>query len=196
MTETNEELKKKMKKNMDRFRYQHTLGVGYTSAALAMRYGADIDDAFTAGLLHDCAKCIPTEEKFSLCEKHGIELTDTEKANPALIHAKLGAYLAEHKYGIDNKDLTEAIRTHTTGEPDMSLMQKIIFMADYIEPGRDQAANLPEIRELAFTDIDAAVEHTLYDTLNYLNSKTAAIDPNTRETYEYYHSLNKKKGNK
>ena len=105
-----------MKKILDRSRYQHTIGVAYTSAALAMRYGADIDDAFTAGLLHDCAKCIPTEEKFRLCEKHSIKLTDTEKANPALIHAKLGAYLAEHKYGVENHDLIEAIRTHTTGE--------------------------------------------------------------------------------
>ena len=68
----------------------------------------------------------------------------------------------------------------------MSLLQKIIFTADYIEPRRDQAKNLKEVRELAFTDIDRAVEKILYDTLNYLNSKTAAIDPETRKTYEYY----------
>ncbi|MBQ9606023.1 MAG: bis(5'-nucleosyl)-tetraphosphatase (symmetrical) YqeK [Lachnospiraceae bacterium] len=186
MTEKNNEIKKKIKKTLDKDRYQHTLGVAYTASCLAMRYGADIDDAFTAGLLHDCAKCISNDEKFKLCDKYGIRLTEIEKKNPALIHSKLGAYLAEHKYDIRNKDIINSIRTHTTGEPGMSLLQNIIFTADYIEPRRDQAKNLKEVRELAFTDIDRAVEKILYDTLNYLNSKTAAIDPETRKTYEYY----------
>ncbi len=187
MNERNTELKKKMKKVLDKNRYQHTLGVAYTAASLAMRYGINIDDAFAAGLLHDCAKCIPTDEKYSLCEKYGIRLSDFEKKNSALIHAKLGAYLAEIKYGITDNDIIAAIRTHTTGEPDMSLMQKIIFTADYIEPGRDQAANLPEIRKMAFTDLDRAVAKILSDTLNYLGKrKDQPIDPATRETYEFY----------
>ena len=187
MNERNEEIKKKIKKELDKDRYQHTLGVAYTAACLAMRYGADMEDAFTAGLLHDCAKCIPTDEKFKLCNKYGIELTDFEKNNSALIHAKLGAYLAQKKYGIDDEDIIASIRTHTTGEPAMSLLQKIIFTADFIEPRRDQAVNLKEIRALAFEDIDRAVEKILYDTLNYLGKKKdAAIDPATKQTYEYY----------
>ena len=187
MTERNNELKKKMKKALDKDRYQHTLGVAYTASCLAMRYGADIDDAFTAGLLHDCAKCIPTAEKFRLCDKYKIALSDFERSNTALIHAKLGAYLAEHKYGVDKEDIIEAVRTHTTGEPDMSLMQKIIFTADYIEPRRNQAENLTEIRQLAFTDIDAAIKKILSDTLNYLGKrKGSPIDPMTQRTYEFY----------
>ncbi len=191
MTEKNYEIKKKIKKALDKYRYQHTLGVAYTASALAMRYGINIDDAFTAGLLHDCAKCIPNDEKFSLCEKYGIELKETEKRNPALIHAKLGAYIANKKYGIKDDDILASIRTHTTGEPGMSLMQKIIFTADYIEPGRDQAPDLPLIRQLAFTEIDRAVEKILHDTLNYLNEKSAAIDPETAETYEFYKTRGK-----
>ena len=187
MTDKNEDLKRKIKKALDKDRYQHTLGVAYTAACLAMKYGSDIDDAFTAGLLHDCAKCIPTDEKFRLCEKYGIELSRFEKENPALIHARLGAYLAEAKYGIKDSDILAAIRTHTTGEPEMSLLQKIIFTADFIEPRRDQAPNLKEIRELAFADLDRAVEKILFDTLNYLGKKKdAPIDPATRTTYEYY----------
>ncbi len=186
MTEKNNEIKHRIKKELDNDRYQHTLGVAYTASCLAMRYGADIDDAFTAGLLHDCAKCIPTPEKLKLCEKYGIELTDIEINNPALIHAKLGAFLAEHKYGITDKDIINAVRTHTTGEPAMSLLQKIIFTADYIEPRRDHARNLPEIRQLAFTDIDSAIRQILHDTLNYLNTKSAAVDLQTSHTYEYY----------
>lgn len=187
MTEKNYELKKKIKKTLDKDRYQHTLAVAYTASCLAMKYGSDIDDAFTAGLLHDCAKCIPNDEKIKLCDKYGIKLTDIEKKNPALIHAGLGAYLAEHKYGINNKDIINAVRTHTTGEPGMSLLQKIIFTADYIEPGRNQAKNLREVRALAFTDLDKAVETILHDTLNYLNDKTAAIDPETERTYRFYY---------
>ena len=189
MTEKNDLLKRKIKKELDRDRYQHTLGVAYTAACLAMRYGEDLDKAYTAGLLHDCAKCIPTDEKFRLCDKYGIELSRFEKENPALIHAKLGAYIAENKYGISDDDILAAIRTHTTGEPEMSLLQKIIFTADYIEPRRDQAANLKEIRQLAFTDLDRAVEKILYDTLNYLGKKKdAPVDPMTKMTYEYYSS--------
>ena len=190
MNERNEEIKKKIKKILDKDRYQHTLGVAYTAACLAMRYGADMESAITAGLLHDCAKCIPTDEKFRLCSKYGIELTEFEKKNSALIHAKLGAYLAENKYGIEDRDIIDAVRTHTTGEPAMSLLQRIIFTADFIEPRRDQAPNLSEIRKMAFEDLDRAVEKILYDTLNYLGKKKdAPIDPATRKTYEYYSQL-------
>ena len=190
MNERNEEIKKKIKKILDKDRYQHTLGVAYTAACLAMRYSADMESAITAGLLHDCAKCIPTDEKFRLCSKYGIELTEFEKKNSALIHAKLGAYLAENKYGIEDRDIIDAVRTHTTGEPAMSLLQQIIFTADFIEPRRDQAPNLIEIRKMAFEDLDKAVEKILYDTLNYLGKKKdAPIDPATRKTYEYYSQL-------
>ncbi|MCR5774297.1 MAG: bis(5'-nucleosyl)-tetraphosphatase (symmetrical) YqeK [Lachnospiraceae bacterium] len=187
MTEKNAEIKKKMKKALDKDRYRHTVSVAYTAACLAMRYAIDPEVAFTAGLLHDCAKCIPTAEKFKLCEKYKVELSDFEKTNTALIHAKLGACLAEKRYGISDKDILDSIRTHTTGEPDMSLLQKIIFTADYIEPGRDQASNLPEIRQMAFVDLDKAVCKILSDTLAYLGKKKdAPIDPMTRKTYEFY----------
>ena len=189
MAEDTDEIRKKIKKELDRSRYQHTLGVAYTAAALAMRYRQNIEKAYLAGLLHDCAKCIPTDKKFELCEKYDISLTDSEKENPALIHAKLGAYLAKSQYGIDDEDIIASIRTHTTGDVGMSMLQKIIFTADYIEPQRDQAPNLCEIRQMAFTDIDRAIVRILSDTLDHLNQKSAAVDPKTRETYEYYLSL-------
>ncbi len=184
-------LKKKVKKVLDPERYQHTLGVAYTASALAMRYETDIEKAFIAGLLHDCAKCIPNDEKRKLCEEYGISLTETELAVPSLIHAKLGAYLAEHAYGIEDREILDAIRTHTTGEPKMNLLQKIIFTADYIEPNRNTAPNLQEIRQLSFTDLDRAICRILEDTLNYLNKrKDSAIDPATQKTYEYYSGHN------
>ena len=101
-----------------------------------MCYGADLEKALTAGLLHDCAKGRGVKEQIRYCEKHGILLTEAELAMPALIHAKLGAYLAEKDYGITDPEILDAITYHTTGRPDMSLLEKIIYIADYIEPNR------------------------------------------------------------
>ena len=187
MNENINEIKRKVKKQLDKERYQHTLGVAYTAASMAMRYNSDMENAFTAGLLHDCAKCIPNEEKYSMCEKYSIELDDTEKVCPYLVHAKLGAYIAEHTYGIKSAEITDAIRTHTTGCPDMTLLQKIIFTADYIEPNRSEAPDLQKIRVLAFSDLDAAVTEILKDTLGYLDAKDdRPVDPMTKITYDYY----------
>ena len=186
MNEKITDIKKKIKKQLDRDRYQHTLGVAYTAACMAMKYGEDIDKAYMAGLLHDCAKCIPNDEKYSMCEQYGIELDATEKISPYLVHAKLGAYLASAVYGIEDKDIADAIRTHTTGCPEMTLLQKIIFTAYYIEPNRYEAPDLGPVRQMAFTDLDKAVIMILKDTLEYLDTKDRPIDPMTKETYDYY----------
>lgn len=181
------DLQKKMKKKLNEYRYEHTLGVMYTSAALAMRHGVDLEQALVAGLLHDCAKCYSDEKKFELCEKYGIVLTEVERQNTALIHAKLGAVLAREKYEVDSEDVCQAIATHTTGAPAMKPLQQIVFIADYIEPHRDRARHLDEIRYTAFQDLDQACEMILTDTLNYLSDSPNTVDPMTQETYEYYH---------
>lgn len=186
MTEELHSIRKKVKKALDKARYDHTLGVAYTAGALAMAYGSDVEQAMLAGLLHDCAKCIPTEEKLSLCKKHHITLSAVEKRNPFLIHAKLGGFLAEHDYGIHDPAIRHAIEVHTTGAPNMSTLDKIVFIADYIEPDRYKAENLEEVRALAFRDLDEALFRILYDTLTYLGKSDHEIDPTTRETYEYY----------
>ena len=174
-----------MEKVQDAKRFAHTLGVEFTAAALAMRYQADVTDAQIAGLLHDCAKCLTDEKRVSICEKHQIPMTDIERRNPFLLHAKVGEYLAKEKYGITNPDILNAIRFHTTGRENMSLLERIVFVADYIEPGRRQAPNLTEIRQLAFTDLDAAMLKILEDTLSYLKATGGELDPMTEITYEY-----------
>ena len=186
MNSNNKAIKKKIKKLLDNERYQHTLGVAYTAASLAMRYREDPEKLFTAGLLHDLAKNIPNDEKYALCKKYKIALNDVEKKAPYLLHAKLGAYMAEHDFGIKDKDIINAIRYHTTGRAGMSLTEKIIFTADYIELNRNEAPNLTDIRELAFTDIDMAVKKILIDTLDYLSKGSRPVDPATKETYDYY----------
>ena len=181
-----QEMKKKLKKALDKERYEHTKGVMYTAASMAMAHGSSIEHAMIAGLLHDCAKCIPNNEKLSLCEKYHILVTSPEAENPSLLHAKLGALLAELEYDITNPEILHAIKVHTTGEPDMSILDKIIFIADYIEPGRDKAPNLDKVRKLAFKDLNACMAQILRDTLIYLKQGNQIIDPTTEMTYEFY----------
>lgn len=179
-------LRKKMEKIQDSRRFEHTLGVEFTSAALAMRYGASVKSARTAGLLHDCAKCLSDKERVSVCLKNNIPMSDLEKSNPFLLHAKVGAWMARERYGISDQDILNAIYNHTTGRPGMSLLEKIVFIADYMEPGRNHAPNLDEIRRLAFTDLDQALLKILSDTLEYLEGKNGDVDPMTKKTWEYY----------
>ncbi|WNV56618.1 bis(5'-nucleosyl)-tetraphosphatase (symmetrical) YqeK [Oscillospiraceae bacterium NTUH-002-81] len=179
-------IKKKLKNELDESRYEHTIGVMDTAACLAMRYGADLTQALVAGLLHDCAKCIPNDKKLKLCKKNGIEVTPFEEKAPFLLHAKLGAWMAEHEYHVSDPAILSAIACHTTGKPDMSLLDKIVFIADYIEPGRNKAPGLPEIRRLSFTDIDQALIRILSDTLDYLASSNDPIDPATQNVLDYY----------
>ena len=182
----------KLKHALTPDRYVHTMGVAYTAAAMAMRYGTDTDRALLAGLLHDCAKCFSYDERIALCKEGGVELTETEIANPALIHAKLGVYIAVKDYGVDDREILDAIRTHTTGEPDMSLLQKIIFLADLIEPGRDAAKipHLTEIREMAFTDVDECMYMVCAQQVEYLESDPSkVVDPATRDTYYCYRKI-------
>lgn len=183
---TEHEIRKKMKKKLTKERYVHTMGVANTCTALAMSIGADLDTAYLAGLLHDCAKCIPDDEKISKCEKHGIPITEIERNSPYLLHAKLGAYIAQTKFGVENEEILSAICCHTTGKPEMTDLEMILFVADYIEPGRNKAEHLTEIRKMAFCDLRHAVYMILKDTLDYLKRKGNPIDDMTEKTFEYY----------
>lgn len=188
-----EKIRKKIKHTLDKHRYQHTIGVSYTAAALAMNYDEDMRKAELAGLLHDCAKYMPGDEMLKLCKDYQIKVAEIEQKNLFLLHAKLGSYMAEHIYGVTDKDILNAIKWHTTGHPDMKTLEKIIFIADYIEPNRTEAPNLREIRHQAFTDLDEAMRIILKDTLDYLNSIHVEIDRMTEETYQYYMTMKRGK---
>lgn len=185
-------IQKELKKRLDEERYEHTLGVMYTSAALAMRYQSSLEQALLAGLLHDCAKCIPNSEKVKICREEMLPISEVEEANPSLLHAKLGAFFAEKQYGISDTEVLEAIKSHTTGRPGMSLIEKIVYIADYIEPGRKELPNMKDVRQMAFEDIDKCLYKILEDSLVYLNSRGIPIDPMTEQTYLYYKEGQKK----
>ena len=187
-------LRKEMEQTLEHKRYEHTLGVAYTAATLAMVHGVDVNKALIAGMLHDCAKCMSHHKQVSLCRKNHVQLSEveTEKHSP-LLHAKAGSCLARKKYGVTDEDILQAISYHTTGRPHMSPLEKIIYIADYIEPGRERTKrnyadiqNLAKVRKMAYRDLDEALCKILSDTLDYLSQKGGKIDSMTRETYEYY----------
>lgn len=186
MQQDQDKIRKSLKKKLEKTRYEHTLGVASTAECLAMRYEADLERAKLAGLLHDCAKYGSDEKKLERCMKFGIPVTETERQNPSLLHAKLGAFYAKKRYGIEDEEILSAIACHTTGKPAMTILEKILFVADYIEPNRNKAPHLQELRKLAFVDLDQCVSCILRDTLKYLNAHRAVIDPITQSVYYYY----------
>jgi predicted HD superfamily hydrolase involved in NAD metabolism len=182
------DLQNKLSKIMSAKRFYHSLGVQGMSLALAIQYGYDMDKANLAGLLHDCAKDMKDEELIKECKKYNLPVSPVENRNGFLLHGKLGAYYAQHKYGVDDSEIISSINWHTTGRPDMALLEKIVFVADYIEPNRSvkRIPELNSIRTLAFQDLDTAVSEILKNTLQYLGKKGQEIDNLTVDAYKYY----------
>ncbi len=170
-------------------RFLHMIGVQYISSALAMTHGVIVKQAELAGILHDCAKYLTIDEQRKLCGEYAIELTGTEKENPCLIHGKLGAEIAKSKFGVSDEEVLSAIRYHITGRPNMTSLEKIIFIADYIEPGRKERYQphlLGSIRHMAFVNLDTALLMCLENILSFLSGSQEAVDSNTEETYQFY----------
>ena len=175
-----------LKKELTNERYRHTQGVMYTAAALAMRYLYPVSEAMAAGLLHDCAKCVSDEKKLSICKKNDLTVSEIERRHPQLLHAKVGAHLARKEYGITDQAVLHAIEVHTTGCAEMSLLDQIIFVSDYIEPGRAKAPRLADIRQEAFMDLNRCCAMILQDTMEYLSGSEKAMDQTTAEAFDYY----------
>ncbi len=189
-----------IKKNVKSNRYRHIISVEYTCGNLSMNYGKEIEalnkdkeefmqDALTAGLLHDSAKHIPPAELLKQCQKYKLEITKSEEESPYLLHGKLGAYFAEKQFHVLDNDILNAIRYHTTGRPQMSLLEKIVFVADYIEPNRYKQPNLSEVRQLAYENIDQCVYKICEDTLIYLEEHKKSVDDMTIKTRDYYKNI-------
>lgn len=185
------ELQKDMSVLLDEKRFYHALGVQTTCFSIALCHDADVEKATYAGVLHDIAKCLSDKELIEESEKLGLEITETERIAPYLLHGKLGAKYVERKYGIKDEELLMAIRYHTTGRPGMTMIEKMVFVADFIEPNRrvDQIPRLHEIRLLAFHDLNKAVLCVLENTLTYLRKQNSTIDSLSLDAYEYYKNI-------
>ncbi|GHU62884.1 hypothetical protein FACS189418_5100 [Clostridia bacterium] len=175
-----------MKRCLDPYRYEHTIGVAYISVALAMKYGVDLERAEIAGLLHDCAKAYDIQTIIQKCEKYNIIVSEEEKQIPQTLHAKLGAFIAMHKFKVTDGEIIRAILNHTTGKPGMSILEQIVYVADAIEPGRETTVKLTQIRKNAFEDLDLATYQVLGYTLEYLKKSGKIIEAMTEKAYDYY----------
>lgn len=161
-------------------RYQHSVNTMNEAVALAERYGENRDKAAMAGLLHDCAKDLEDEETLRYCCANGIILNDIERKQVFLMHGEVGAIIAREKYGVEDESILNAIKYHTTGFSEMNLMDKIIFLADYIEPGRTHS-EVDNARKLAYEDIDKALICSFDNIIKYVIKQKGLIHPNTIE---------------
>lgn len=184
----------KLQNSLQPKRLMHTLGVAYLASSLAMCYGVSHQDALIAGLLHDCAKNYPEDKMLVECMKLGISLSEHERRIPELIHAAYGAYLAEKEYKITQEDILLAIRNHTLGRPNMTILEQIIYLADYLEPGRTHSTNpcLDELRKLAFYDLDKTTVYVSKNSIRYFEKTGKEADPMTYQVYNYYNDKIKK----
>ena len=153
-------------------RFEHTLGVADTAKKLAEFYGCDTEKAYVAGLLHDCAKNIPHDEAIKMCQE------------PSLIHAVLGAFLAETKFGVSDRDILNAIYYHTTGHENMPLLTKIIYISDAIEPTRTHAG-VELLRKTVYENLDEALIRSIDATIRHIINKGGLLDCDTVAARNY-----------
>lgn len=173
-------------------RIPHVQGCEWEAVRLAKRWGESEEDAAEAGILHDITKKLVLSEQLILSEKYGIINDTYETANVKLLHAKTGAALARDLFNISDR-VYSAIRWHTTGKPDMTLLEKIIYMADYIEPNRD-FPGVDKLRKLAYEDLDAAMALGLKMSLEDIRSYGAEPYEVTVSAYEWYKAKMIEKG--
>lgn len=169
-------MKIKLKDSITKKRFIHSINVMELAAELASAHGVDREKAAVAGLLHDCAKNIESDEILRMCEEFGIDVNDVERIQPKLIHGKVGAVLATKEYGIDDEEILDAIRHHTLGRENMTTMDKIVFIADYVEPGRN-FEGVEELRKLAFADLDKTMIISLDNIIKHIITKGVLIHP-------------------
>ncbi len=164
-------------------RVNHVLGCADTARQLAKKYGADEVAAYRAGLLHDVTKAIDGEDQLLLVDKYGILISDFERTHPKLLHAKTGAYVAKYVFG-ESEEIQRAIFWHTTGKADMSLLEKVLYLADYMEPTRD-FPGVEALREITWIDLDRALLLAFNMCIEELIRENKSVCADSREARDY-----------
>ena len=180
---TEEEAIKELKQRVSNDRLEHVLAVKDEAVRLAKRFGVDVEKARWAGLLHDCAKGLSNNILLKKAKEFGIVISDVYKDDPALLHAPVGSELAKREFGIEDEDILEAIKVHTLGSSNMSALDKVVFLADHIEPNRE-CETIDRLREHIKKDtkgrtLDDAVRTACEDTIRYHLDLGESIHPQT-----------------
>ena len=181
-TDRNEQFINEIRKQLGDYRFIHSLNVAQSAAELAKRFGADEKKAYTAGILHDVMKDKSPEELKGYLEKNNIPLTDVEKSNHKLYHAIAGAVYVKNELGITDEDILNAIRYHTTGRQNMSLLEKVIYIADFISDDRNYDG-VERMREKAKISLETAMEEGLQFSIIELSEKLLPIHPDSIDAY-------------
>lgn len=179
-----DEIKDYLKNNLKPSRYGHTLGVVKTAIELAELYNEDIQKAEIAALCHDVAKNMKYEDMLKIMEEENINLSDDEKYSKELWHSIIAPIIAKRKFQIEDEDVLNAMRWHTTGRENMSNLEKIIYIADLIEPSRN-FQGVEEIRDTSYKDLNDAMLKGLTHTIMYLLTKDCAVDLNSIKARNY-----------
>lgn len=180
----NKILTSKIKESLSPHRFNHTVGVAQSAVQLAALYGANTQKAETSALLHDIARELDSENMIKICKQNGITMDEIELYVPDLLHGKVGALIAKETYGITDQEILDAVRYHTTGRKKMTTMDKIIFVADMIEPGR-QFPGVDLLREKALKDLNQSVIAGLNSTIRFVLEKGMIIHPISIEARNY-----------
>jgi len=181
---SNEEILQYLRENLKESRYEHTLGVVKTAKALAKINGVDEEKAELAALIHDSAKNMHINSMKKMLEENFEQIDDIEEKTPQLLHGKVAAIIGKNIMGIKDEEVLSAAAYHTTGKKNMTLLEKIIYIADYIEPNRVYPG-VEELRKLTFEDLDKGVIVGLNNTINYILKQGGLIHPNTIEARNY-----------
>ncbi|MEH7124065.1 bis(5'-nucleosyl)-tetraphosphatase (symmetrical) YqeK [Bacillus sp. JJ1773] len=170
-----------VKKQLTDHRYHHTIGVMETALVLAEKYGANVKNAELAAIFHDYAKFRPKEEMQQIIIDEGMP-KELLLYNSELWHAPVGAFLVQNEVGIDDVEILDAIRYHTSGRINMTILEKVIYLADYIEPGR-HFPGVDEVREIAKESLEKALIKSIQNTIFFLMKKEQPVFPATFNTY-------------
>ena len=176
------EYEAEVKKHLSEKRFYHSQCVAKSAAELARRYGADVERARLAGILHDIMKDTPPQEQLKIIEKYGIMLTEAERRNVKLWHAVSGAAYAEHVLGLEDREILDAIACHTGGKSGMNLLDKVLFVADYISGDRDYPG-VEELRKLAESSLEEVMIEGIAFTIPERMEARLTLEPRSIEAY-------------
>lgn len=179
-----EQMKVYLREKLSEGRYNHSLGVKDSAESLAKRYGANVSKAKIAGLIHDCAKEMDKKQILDICRKDGCDIDYILEANPALLHGSAGAIIARDVMKVEDKDILNAIKNHTIGRKNMSLLEKVIYLADYIEPSRD-FPGVEELRSATCRSLDEALILSFDKTIEVVISRGGLIHKDTIEARNF-----------
>lgn len=168
---------------MGEHRFRHTAGVARMAEKLAKRHGASPLKARVAGILHDVARLWKGEELLAYAERNGLAISEAARRAPVLLHAPIGAHVAQTDFGVDDPEVLGAIAHHTIAGPGMTLLEKILYMADTFEPSRTFEGR-QALETLAFTSLDAGLLACVRESIAYLKARGTAVAPETLALYD------------